>query len=527
MKSKRTVSLVLPLAAAVFAALSPAPAAAESMSAAADAAVAASRPLKAAGSLSAAARENLDAAKAERMPSVTLSANHFRFESGLGMNVNLFGFSASVPVTENHTTGYAVSAALPLYTGGRISKLIEAGEAAADSASYVEKTTENEVRYQASLHYVAVAEAEALLRAAEKHEAAVASHKKQTEARLKKGMAVKNELYAAESALATAHDAVIAAKTALSTAEASYNRLLGRELDESVTLDPIPEPLISETLPELTDDAVRSSTELASLSEQVKAADAAAGAARARNLPQAALVAGYGKQNGHYLTEERSSGWIAGVVVSWTIFDGGIGSSRAAASEKTAGALTDARAEAESVLRLDMRTAWLAWEETESRLNAAKSSLRFAEENLRVTSERYGAGLAPHTEVLDPCGPPQRRGSFTRPQNASGRGSASGSSPTRSERLLRPFKARIRLFSPTLGFFPGVFLSPSAEKGMAGLFFSLVSGIPGCQDEKNPCQDNQPCQGLIFFFRTAKKPENHQIFWPFPRFRAVFSWRGW
>ncbi len=387
MKSKRTVSLVLPLAAAVFAALSPAPAAAESMSAAADAAVAASRPLKAAGSLSAAARENLDAAKAERMPSVTLSANHFRFESGLGMNVNLFGFSASVPVTENHTTGYAVSAALPLYTGGRISKLIEAGEAAADSASYVEKTTENEVRYQASLHYVAVAEAEALLRAAEKHEAAVASHKKQTEARLKKGMAVKNELYAAESALATAHDAVIAAKTALSTAEASYNRLLGRELDESVTLDPIPEPLISETLPELTDDAVRS--------------DAAAGAARARNLPQAALVAGYGKQNGHYLTEERSSGWIAGVVVSWTIFDGGIGSSRAAASEKTAGALTDARAEAESVLRLDMRTAWLAWEETESRLNAAKSSLRFAEENLRVTSERYGAGLAPHTEVLD------------------------------------------------------------------------------------------------------------------------------
>ena len=103
MKSKRTVSLVLPLAAAVFAALSPAPAAAESMSAAADAAVAASRPLKAAGSLSAAARENLDAAKAERMPSVTLSANHFRFESGLGMNVNLFGFSASVPVTENHT----------------------------------------------------------------------------------------------------------------------------------------------------------------------------------------------------------------------------------------------------------------------------------------------------------------------------------------------------------------------------------------------------------------------------------------
>lgn len=331
MKSKRTVSLVLPLTAAVCAALSPAPAAAESMSAAADAAVAASRPLKAAGSLSAAARENLDAAKAERMPSVTLSANHFRFESGLGMNVNLFGFSASVPVTENHTTGYAVSAALPLYTGGRISKLIEAGEAAADSASYVEKTTENEVRYQASLHYVAVAEAEALLRAAEKHEAAVASHKKQTEARLKKGMAVKNELYAAESALATAHDAVIAAKTALSTAEASYNRLLGRELDEPVTLDPIPEPLISETLPELTEDAVRSSTELASLSEQVKAADAAAGAARARNLPQAALVAGYGKQNGHYLTEERSSGWIAGVVVSWTIFDGGIGSSRAAA----------------------------------------------------------------------------------------------------------------------------------------------------------------------------------------------------
>ena len=48
-----------------------------------------------------------------------------------------------------------------------------------------------------------------------------------------------------------------------------------------------------------------------------------------------------------------------------------------------------------------MRTAWLTWEETESRLSAAKSALRFAQENLRVASERYDAGHAPHTEVLD------------------------------------------------------------------------------------------------------------------------------
>ena len=136
-----------------------------------------------------------------------------------------------------------------------------------------------------------------------------------------------------------------------------------------------------------------------------------------------------------------------------------------------------------------------------------------------------GSRRTPKCWMPNPCGPPQKRGSFTRPQNASGRGFASGSSPTRSDRLLGPFKARIRLFSPTPRFFPGVFLSPSAEKAMAGLIF-IGQRHPRLSRRKKSLPGRSALTGVDIFLPDSKKARKSSDLLAFPTFPCSIQLAG-
>ncbi len=383
---------MLAVALAVFCAQS---AVAETLSEAFEAAVAASRPVRAANQVSQSAQAGLEVAKARRLPVVTLSANHFRMEDKLGVTA----LGMELPIMDDSTTGVSAMTAVPLFTGGRITHGIEAAQSVASSSRYAELATISDIRYQTAVTYTAVIEAQAVLKAAQTHRSALQAHERQVQARLKKGMAVKNELYAAQAALMGAEDRVIAAQSALDSSKAAYNRLLDREFDQAVDLAELPADDVHESLAELTQRAVVSSTELAAMQENVRAARATAASENAARLPQIELVGGWMRQSNRYFTDD--SGWVAGVVMKWDVFDGGLRSASAEVSQRQADALRERTLEAESMLKLAVKNAWLAWQEACARQTASEASLKSAEENLRVSSRRYAAGLSQHTEVLD------------------------------------------------------------------------------------------------------------------------------
>jgi len=51
-------------------------------------------------------------------------------------------------------------------------------------------------------------------------------------------------------------------------------------------------------------------------------------------------------------------------------------------------------------MALQVRQAWLEIEETKKRLETAKKTIAQADENLKVSTDRYQQGLTIHTEVL-------------------------------------------------------------------------------------------------------------------------------
>jgi outer membrane protein TolC len=59
------------------------------------------------------------------------------------------------------------------------------------------------------------------------------------------------------------------------------------------------------------------------------------------------------------------------------------------------------RADAESLIALQVRQAWLGVEETQQRVRVTADAVDQAEENLRIARERYGAGLGTQTQLLE------------------------------------------------------------------------------------------------------------------------------
>ena len=394
----RKLSGVLPLAGLV-AVLMAGHASAESLQQAWDTALAADRGLKASRRNTAAAENLLEAAKSARLPNVTLEAGYTALDNTPAVKADFFGQSLQIPLSQKDSAAYKAMVALPLYTGGRIERSIDAAAASLDAARLGEPIDMQNLKLRVAEAYVGVLRAGQILRVAESHVTSLNAHVRDVENLHAQGMAAKSDLLSAQVSLADARQKALQVANGLDLARAAYCRLLGRPLDQAVALDELSTIAVNGTLAALTERALGERGELAALAKQVEALRHQAASVRGETAPQAALSGGYGYQENRY--QVREGQWMATLSVKWNLFDGGGVGHRASAAEHQASALMEQREEVVSIVALQVRQAWLGVQETHKRLDVTQSAIGQAEENLRVVRDRYANGLSTHTEVLD------------------------------------------------------------------------------------------------------------------------------
>jgi outer membrane protein TolC len=372
---------------------------AESLQQAWDIVLAVDRGLKASHENTAAAASLLEAARSTRLPNVALEAGYTAFDNTPAAKADFFGQSLQMPLAQRESAAYTAKASLPLYTGGRIERGIDAAAASLGAAKLGEAGDVQSLKLRVSEAYVGVLRAGRMLQVAESHVASLTAHARDVENRYTQGMVAKSDLLSAQVALADARQKALQAANGLDLARAAYNRLLGRPLDQVVALDDLSPGAAEQSLPALTERAISQRSELAALAQQVEALRYQAEAVRGENNPQVALSGGYGYQENRY--QVHPGQWVVTLGAKWNLFDGGVVSHRASAVERQAMALAEQREELVSIVALQVRQAWLDVEETKKRILVTQSAIAQAEENLRVVRDRYGNGLSTHTEVLD------------------------------------------------------------------------------------------------------------------------------
>lgn len=348
------------------------------------------------------ARYSERSAEAQRYPTLTMEGSYtgrsddqaFQFHSGIGPQpTTVFPFAQ----TENAAFRWGME--IPLYTSGAIRHGIDAARAGVASAKLEAERSARNLKMWVANEYVAVLRAQRDLAVTETTARSLASHANDVAKLFQHGQVPKNDLLAAQTALSNAQQNVIRAQHHLDASRAAYNRYLARPLTATVRIRELPVMPTNDTLDHLTSQALRTRREPARITAQINALRHQAARLRSQNGLQVNLRGEYAFEENRYRTSEGIAS--LGVGASWNVYDGGRNRHQAAALQRQADGLVRVKGDLESHIALEVRRAWLDVQETHQRRIVASEAIQRAEENIRVARQRYKAGTAISTEVLD------------------------------------------------------------------------------------------------------------------------------
>ena len=388
----------------VVAALAARGAVAETLEQAWQMAIANNQTLAAAAAEVQGARAKVRAARGARWPSVDTNVGYTRLNASPQLDVITPGFTfRSGPIfkDDQYISG-AVQLKMPLYAGGRITAGIHAARDALTGASAQERATLLDLKFEVAEAYVDVLRTRSELAVANASLESLSAHVSDVKSMFQRQMVAKSDVLAAEVALANAEEQQVSAANAVQMALAEYNRLLGEPLGRSPSLDErlaVDPTLAGEPVAALVGQALTSRSELTELAARASALASQARAVTATRLPQVALSGGYTHYDNQILDRQNFS--MVGVGLTWNLFDGGAARNEADALESESRAAGRRLADLRSQIELQVRQAWLAVRAARARVAASRAATAQAAENLRISRELYGVGLASNTQVLD------------------------------------------------------------------------------------------------------------------------------
>ena len=214
------------------------------------------------------------------------------------------------------------------------------------------------------------------------------------------GLATDADVLALTVHVADLEQRAIAAAGDVVVLRAEINRLAGAPIARAFTaVEPAdalaPSP---EVLADLVALAQRQRPDVVRAAAGVDAADSARRVARGAFLPQVAAQAAVDASGTRI--SERSTSWIAGGEVRWSLALGG--AERAGLRAAVAG-VSRARLEADAVraqAEVDVVTAWQHLQSARARQTVGRAAVDQARESLRIVRDRFDAGLAPVNDVL-------------------------------------------------------------------------------------------------------------------------------
>jgi outer membrane protein TolC len=377
-------------------------------------AIAASPRLARLSALEAAADAQARGARAERWPQVEVGAGYTRRSEVPELAIFSPTDNPAQPVERivvfpniQDNWRLRAGAALPLFTGGRLSGRIAAADHGRTAAGEDLRAGRADLVLETKQAYWSLVTARETERVLKEALRAYDAHLQDARNRERFGMAARNEVLAVEVERDRSELERLRAEAEADAADANLQRLLALdpathvEASEPLQAAPAPQPELESMVAE----AQAARPERRAIAARVAAADAAAGAERGARLPQLALSGGYTYANPNRdivpPTADWNDTWDIGVGLSWSVLDGGKRSANEARARAQADAVREQLRELDRAIRLEITQRVLELRTAQARLAVAERSVVSAAESRRVAADRYREGVIPSSELLD------------------------------------------------------------------------------------------------------------------------------
>lgn len=368
--------------------------------------------LEALHALEQASEASRDGAKAQRLPEAQATASYTRSSDVPELVIAAPGQPPrTIFPNINDNWASRVGVTMPLYTGGRVSSLIEAAEREMEAAAGDLSAGEADLVLETTSAYWDLVTARASVSVLEDALRTYDAHVTDARNRESHGLAARNEVLAVQVERDRAELARLRAANAASVVEANLARLIGAPegtvLEPSDSLEPGAASAAGEAsgTERLVERALRNRSERVSLEARARAAEARSRAARSGSLPRIDFNAGYdyARPNRRILplTDAWNDSWDASVTVSYRFYDGGRTRAEVARDASLALAARRRLEDLDRRIRLEVTQRLMELDTARSSVDVAERNVVSATENRRVASERYRAGVIPSSELLD------------------------------------------------------------------------------------------------------------------------------
>jgi outer membrane protein TolC len=303
----------------------------------------------------------------------------------------------------------------PIYTGGRAGALEAAARAEREATAGDLDAARADLRLEVTRAFWALVTARDTEAVLARSVDVADAHVKDLRARLAQGLISPNDVSSAEAQASHQHVLALEAANQRAVAEADLRRLTANETPGRLEPDVATEmrretsgpagDAASKQTAELIAAALTRRAERRSLQQRAASAADRAKAAGAAARPQVSIGGGYdyARPNPRIFprTPDWRSSWDASVNVSWSLWDGGRRAAEQGEARALAAALATRVEDFDRQLTFEVRARQLDVDSSREAVTAAADEVRAATDAERVVGERYRAGVATSTDVLE------------------------------------------------------------------------------------------------------------------------------
>jgi outer membrane protein TolC len=309
----------------------------------------------------------------------------------------------------NLVNSYGVKATIqqPLYTGGKISGAANAAEYLFDATKEDYKKDKADVLYNIKAAYWNLFRANEFKRFVDENVNQIKSHAKDAENLMKQGMLTSNDLMKVQVQLSDALVRQIDATNNVKLAMYALNNTLGLPLETEIELASTIQIIdhTRETVDQLVNNAYEKRPEVIGMNARVKAGESGLTSARGGWWPQIYLIGNYNymRPNPRIFptVDQFDKTWDVTLSLSFDIWNWWQTGYQANQAQAQLAQAQEGLSMLKDGVMLEVTQSYLGVNQFKERKAVAEQGVKQAEENYRVTNDKYKKGLTPNSELLD------------------------------------------------------------------------------------------------------------------------------
>ena len=360
----------------------------------------------------------LSETNASRLPSLKAGGSYTRlsdvpsFQATVPANSFGQGFppqSVSFPLSQTILDNYNLRLTLqqPLFTGFRLESSSNIADYTAHASDEEYKKSRSDLMYDVKSAYWNLYKAIEFKKVIDENVEQVKAHLKDVKSFYAQGIVTKNEVLKVEVQLSNTLILQTDAQNNVRLAGISLNNVLGISLTTEVELASTiqHQPRESDEINSLIQKATEQRPEVQAMEYRVKAGEAGVTLARSGWFPQIYLNGNYyyARPNPRIVPaqDQFKDTWDVNLSVSLDIWNWGTTVHQTNQAQAQLAQAQDALGQLRDGITLEVTQNYLNFNQAKERIALAETTVSQAEENYRITNEKFKAGLALNSDLLD------------------------------------------------------------------------------------------------------------------------------